>query len=616
MLQKLNERFKGIITWSIITLIATTFALLGLEYYNQSHQLSAVEVEVNGYPIFKQKFEFNYRLARQQYDSAKLTQENDQLLRKKVLQNLIDNQVILQAAQQNGFEVSNNQVQAAIINAPQFMKDGQFSYERYIQALNNAMLTPGVFQEEVKQGMLVNQQRFALIGTNFALPEEIKRFVKLDLQQRDYEYLEIPVTKFMQGIQVSEKTIQDYYNSHPKKFTSPEMVAIHYVQLSMAELKNNINLSKEEVSQYYKDNKSNFLIPAKWQVAHLLFATSKDDDSDAKKKAEKAYQIITSQPEKFDELVQSESDDKISRFKKGILPWLIASQTKFDKDLVNLKVPGQITHPIKTDKGYEIFKLIKYEPPSVQPFEDLEDKIREQMLLDAAERQYAIALEKLNDLSYHYPDSLDAVAKALSLQIKKSTFFSQMGGNDTLTKNQQVINAAFSEDVLEHGNNSETIQVDNDSVLVLRVAEKKPAMLRPFDTVKNEIRQILSLKQAKKLTAKYGVEVANASLSSNENIKGLEWHQVKNAKRESEQSNNINNVAFNIPKAGQTKSFSLANGSYMIVRLINIKDGSLEQLDKEKKSSLSEQMEVSYGNLEYELYVNHLISKAKIKTSK
>ena len=77
MLQKLNERFKGIISWTIIILIAITFALLGAEYYVQSHQISAVEVEVNGQPIFKQKFEFNYRLARQQFDSASLTQANE-----------------------------------------------------------------------------------------------------------------------------------------------------------------------------------------------------------------------------------------------------------------------------------------------------------------------------------------------------------------------------------------------------------------------------------------------------------------------------------------------------------------------------------------------------------
>ena len=44
-----------------------------------------------------------------------------------------------------------------------------------------------------------------------------------------------------------------------------------------------------------------------------------------------------------------------------------------------------------------------------------------------------------------------------------------------LTKNKQVINSAFSHDVLELGNNSEPVQLDNDSVVVLRVNKHIPA---------------------------------------------------------------------------------------------------------------------------------------------
>ena len=44
--------------------------------------------------------------------------------------------------------------------------------------------------------MLLNQQRFAFMGSSFALPDEIKRFVRLYMQTRDYDYLTVPAISF------------------------------------------------------------------------------------------------------------------------------------------------------------------------------------------------------------------------------------------------------------------------------------------------------------------------------------------------------------------------------------------------------------------------------------
>ncbi len=67
------------------------------------------------------------------------------------------------------------------------------------------MYTPESFQKEVQQGMLLNQQRFAFIGTAFALPHEIKQFVKLYMQSRDYDYMQIPALRFVSPANISVK---------------------------------------------------------------------------------------------------------------------------------------------------------------------------------------------------------------------------------------------------------------------------------------------------------------------------------------------------------------------------------------------------------------------------
>jgi len=135
---------------------------------------------------------------------------------------MITNEVTVQSARNYGFEISADQANAAIVNIPQFQEDGHFSTEKYQQALNGALFTPETFQNEVKQGMLLNQQRFAFMGSSFALPSEVNRFVRLYMQTRDYDYLTISAAELENQVQISPDDIKLYYSKNQKEFMSPE----------------------------------------------------------------------------------------------------------------------------------------------------------------------------------------------------------------------------------------------------------------------------------------------------------------------------------------------------------------------------------------------------------
>ncbi|KTD20544.1 peptidyl-prolyl cis-trans isomerase D [Legionella lansingensis] len=622
MLQKLNERIQGIVAWVVIILIAITFTMFGVDYYMQSHQTSVAEVEVNGEPISKQAFEVSYRRARQQRDAAQMTAASEKALKKQVIENMIVNEVLVQAARASGFEVSLEQANAAILSIPQFQEDGRFSAERYQQALSNALFTPESFQHEVRQGMLLNQQRFAFIGSAFALPNEIQRFVKLYMQTRDYDYLQIPTSLFMKNSKVSDEAILDYYQKHQKEFIASEKVSIDYVRLSMQELKDKINVSDDDIKRYYEDNKSSFQTPAQWQVAHILFAVPQDASAETEKqikqKAEDAYQTLQDNPAKFDELVKTLSDDKLSVANNGLLPWMVAGQTEFDKALATLTKPGQISPPVQSAHGFEIFKLIDYKPATLKPLANVQSEIKEQLLADLAQTKYSQALEQLSDLSYESPDSLEPVADALKLKIEHTEPFSRQGGDSSLTKNKDVINAAFSHDVLELGNNSEPIQLDNDSVIVLRVNKQIPASKKPLAEVKQTIANKLALKQAEQQAKQLGSNLLSAKTDAQAQEKllqenQLQWQQVEQATRDTDKADAaINDLAFSLAKVSSQNGRSLRNGDYVIVHLRKISDGQFEQLDREQQASIAQQIESSYGVMDYDLYVNNLVNKAKI----
>lgn len=621
MLQKLNERIQGVVAWLVIVLIAITFTLFGVDYYLQSHQSSNVKVMINGQPLTTQAFEVNYRRARAQEDLAKMTAVDEKNLQNQVLDQMITNEITVQSARRNGFEIGAAQADAAIVKIGQFQEDGHFSSERYQQALNAAMFTPESFQNEVRQGMLLNQQRFAFMGSSFALSSEIERFVRLYMQTRDYDYLTIPVAGLEKKINISENDVKKYYQEHKKKFMSPEQVSIDYVTLSMRDLRSKIKISDEDISRFYNENQSNYLTPAQWRVAHILFAVpegaSLDEKEEVKKKADEAYAQLEKNPDDFSKLL-SLSDDKLSLPEKGILPWITAGQNEYSALLSSLTEAGQISKPVETKHGYEIFKLIDYKPVTTKILAEVKSTIEEQLAADMVQTQYAQALEQLTDLSYQTPDSLTPVAEALNLKIQQSQPFSRTGGTEAISKNKLLVNTAFSHDVMDLGNNSEPVQLDNDSVVVLRVKDHLPTKQLSLEMVQDQIKNTL-LKDVAETKAK---ELGKNLLNPVEDKKQLDliaahklkWTAVEKASRDGDKASAaINELAFNLLRPESRDGVTLENGDYVVVRLRHINDGTLSALDKEQKDSLVQQIEASYGMMDYDLYVNSLINHAQIE---
>ena len=622
MLQKLNERIQGVVAWVIIVLVAITFTMFGIDYYMQAHHESSAQVEVNGQPISKEAFELNYRRSRQLRDASQMTEAFESQLKQQVMNEMITNTVSMQAARSNGFEVNAAQANSAILSIPQFQQGGHFSTDRYQQALSGALYTPESFQTEVRQGMLLNQQRFAFMGTAFALPSEITQFVKLYMQTRDYAYIKIPVGRFIKQENISLEEIDAYYSKHKKEFISPEKVSVDFVRLSMSDVKRNIKISEHQIAHFYEENQSNYYTPTQWKVAHILFAvspdTTEDENRQIKEKADQMYRALLKNPGQFEQNAKTVSDDKISAMNGGVLPWIVAGKSELDKSLVNLTTPGQILSPLKTKHGYELFKLVAYKPATIKPLVEVKGDIQEQLLTDIAQAEYAQALEQLSDLSYQTPDSLAPVAEALKLTVQQSTPFSRQGNETEFANNKQVVNAAFSHDVLELGNNSEPVQLDNESIIVLRINKRFPSAEKPLTEVRAPIVETLARIKAKAEARRLGKQLISVKHELAEQEKfmqenNLKWHEVSKATRDTDAALiAINDMAFNLPRPGAKLGRSLVGGDYVIVHLKKINDGQLEPLDKEQASSITQQIEASYGMMEYDLYISSLLKKAKI----
>ncbi|MDX2345888.1 MAG: SurA N-terminal domain-containing protein [Legionella sp.] len=624
MLQKFNERIQGVIAWTIIGVVALTFMLFGVDSFLQAHHATAVAAEIDGQTISKQAFELQYRRMRQAQEASGMTDGDEKALKHQILNDMIATEVNTHAAHRYGFDLNASQANMAIFQIPQFQQNGQFSSEKYQQTLNNALFTTKTFQDEVRQGMLLNQQRFAFMGTAFALPKEIEQFVKLYGQTRDYRYVRIPTNAFFDATKVSAAEIKAYYDAHANEFLAPEAVSLDVIQLSMPSIQATFKPTDAALKTYYDNNQNNYMAPARWYVRHILFEVAEDASKAEKEavsvRAEAFYKASKAKPQDFEQDAKKTALKKPATTKVGVLPWIVAGESALDAELIQLTTAGDLSGPIKTDSGYEVFQLLAYEPSKINKFDAVKADVRAHWLASHAQTEYARLLEALTDQSYQTPDSLESVSESLHLPLEKTTPFTREGGNTPITKSSDVIKAAFSHDVLELGNNSAPIQLDEDTVIVVRVREHVAAKQKALKAVTSDIKNHLRHAKAQEKAAQLGESLLHVNQAKSLDsapflVHHLTWQTVTQATRDSSLApSEVNRVAFGLSDAKRRAGLALdGDKGYVVVELTQIIDGKLSQLDSEQLASIAQQIGANYGAIDYDLYVNQLLEKAKIK---
>jgi peptidyl-prolyl cis-trans isomerase D len=167
--------------------------------------------------------------------------------------------------------------------------------------------------------------------------------------------------------------------------------------------------------------------------------------------------------------------------------------------------------------------------------------------------------------------------------------------------NEHFREAAFGEDVMDGGNNSETIEFDDGRVVVLRIVEKQPAAHRPLEEVRDRIRLELSRQGAQRLAEETGKTIRERlargdAVDAIARETGATWRAPVLLKREDgDIPAEVLDAAFNMERPPQDRPVvggtALGSGDYAVVALYQVIDGSLETVtDAERRAQRGEML--------------------------
>lgn len=625
MLQTIREHTQGWFAGIIISLVILTFALWGIHSYFVSGGVGSTVAVVNGTNITKEQVTIVYeRLRRQAQSPYGLTNgmKNEAQIKSQALRSLIDIEVLKQASLAQGYYISDAQIDNYLQNIPEFQVDGQFSFDKFQQLLASTLLSTGEFLEQIRVSLLIDQPKLGVVFTSFALPEETNYTISLVNQERDIEYATLYFPRFAEKAAVIplEKT-QAYYNEHKQEFMTPEQVSVDYVELNAKDLYSSIQVSDDVLKHYYDENINSYTKPMEWKLADIYLPLNAEASKEEQAKA------LTTANNLVKAIKQGESFDKLAHEHTSTIKgtdWIKLDQlpAELQKAVYELTKSGQISEPIQTSKGIFIIKVMDVSEPKIQSFDAVKAKVKDAYVHQQAEEKFASLREQLADVSYEHPDSLQAAAKLVNAPIKTSEMFTKEQGGKDISQNKKVRDIAFSNDVLTLQNNSDVIQINPDSVVVLRVKSHLPSNLLELKNVTGQIEVKLRTQKVEQEAEKFANELLaklNAGADPQQLAKSLDMRWVKTGSLNrygSKIDSAIVDVAFRLPNpvnVGKKATFGIARvpSGYSIIALYSVKDGTLA--DEKQFKVFAEQVQNSEGLLEYELYKQSLLKAAKVK---
>ena len=625
MLQSIRDKAQGWIAWVIVILISIPFALFGIQEYLGS-SADPVVAEVEGVDIKESELERGIRDFREQMRAtlgAAYRQEmfEGDAFRKQMLDRLVEQRLLQKTANDWNMRSSDAQVSAYIRSIPAFQNDGHFDQRFYEAAVRNRGLSNAGFEDLVRHDLVMLQMQGGVQNSGFATDSLAAEQARLSGQRRNISFLRIPMAGFNDVDQVSDEDAQAYYQAHPDSYRVPERVKLAYIRLNSDVLAPLVETDEEKLREFFEEHRDQFIAAEERRVRHILVGADAGDDAAQKAKATSLLEQLRGGAD-FAELARENSNDPGSAANGGDLGWVNRGVMvkPFENSAFSLQL-NTLSEPVKTTFGYHIIEVTEKRGGSDATFEEMRDEVETAYRKQEAEELYYNQFERLADAAYETPDSLEPAADILALKVEKTGWVNRGAPLPSGIDSPKAANAAFSEDVLGRGHNSDVIELGPTDAVVLRVIEHEPATVKPFEQVREQVLAQAAAEQASEKAAEKGREIigqlrSGANLAAIAAEKGWQQRDEEIGRQQRDVPAEVIQATFDEPPPAEgMKQFTgvvSAEGDYIVIAVNSVQDGDPGKADDPSETIRRNKMYTELGRAEFNGVVSALRERANV----
>jgi peptidyl-prolyl cis-trans isomerase D len=500
--------------------------------------------------------------------------------RKQVLDSLIERKALLQEAQKLKFLAPDSYIASVLAQIPSFQQDGVFSQPRYEAVLRQNGRTPPQFENELRQAFMLEAITSPISLATFPSNTSLKQIARMVAQQREIAWVDLPASSVAAEIKLTPADVERYYADNKAEFTDPEQIRADYLVLDIATVAAGIEVSDRAVADYYAANAAQFGQPELRSASHILIAVDKSADAatraQAKAKATELVQTLQKAPGRFAELARTQSQDPGSAAQDGNLGSFGRGMMvkPFEEAVFSMK-PNEIRGPVESDFGYHIIRLDGIEAAQTAPLATVRAAVVDELRKQQAQKVFADLADNFSNLVYENADSLQPAAAAAKLKVQQSGWMTAKSA-PTPFGHAGLSSALFNPESIKSRQNTEAIEVQPGTLVAARVAEHRPAQLRPLAEVSAAIEARLRAERSAQLLAQKG-EAALQALAKGDEA-GLKWSAFQVVGRQPSAALDAAGAKavfrVNADKLPAYTGFARPDGAYRIVRVSRVLEAS------------------------------------------
>jgi peptidyl-prolyl cis-trans isomerase D len=379
---------------------------------------------VNGEKIPLERFQRRYQsyleAYAQIYRDRFSTEMAERLgLPQQVVGDLVQEALIVQRANAEGFSVSDEELNARIHAIPAFQENGRFVLQRYQDYLKRS----GAGLEADLRRQMTRAKVETAIRSGVKVSEtELEQAFRLRREEVRAAWALVELPPIVAGANATEEELAAYLAQHPDEFRQLDRRRVQYVTLNPKDFP--ATVTDAEVEKYYTEHVSEFETPRQVRAAHVLARVPETGGSAGEDKARaKIVDVIrrAKAGADFGKLAQEISEDSATAPRGGDLGLVGKGEIvpEFEKALFALK-KGEVTpEPVRTPFGFHAIKALEIQEGGRKSVKEVAAQIRSRLSAEAGERAAKAKAEQIRPL-LQAPDFM-AEARKLGLQPIETT---------------------------------------------------------------------------------------------------------------------------------------------------------------------------------------------------
>lgn len=365
MLQTIRSHAGSWVIKFLLAAIVASFALWGIADIIRGYGANRPVAQIGKSSISVEEFSHAFKQAinnLQERFKAPLTPEmiKEMAIGEKVLQSLVDKELMAQDLKNLDIVISDNTVTNEIRSIPAFVKkDGTFDIDKF----NAVLQAQGLHEKKFVQEMRSDLQQFQLfegLTSGFELGDEYLEVLYTALEQPfHFVSLEIPFKK-MAIKSPSESDLVAFFESHKESFRIQEVRNLTVLKLNRETLMAKVVIAPQDLMEEYDRRLNEFTTDEKRSIKQLTL-TSPDQ-----------YPTVESMLKAGKPLTAIARDLKV-----GVKNFDDATKSSFgtNGEEVFALALGTPSKMIDTSKGWLVYVVEKITPAQTKPFDAVKGEL-------------------------------------------------------------------------------------------------------------------------------------------------------------------------------------------------------------------------------------------------